>query len=991
MGKLEKELRDKILRISAASDPDTIPPTHVSEPIDLLRRLVDIRTSEDIFRSDELFASDEDLLSAANSCIRALYFSTPLQAGHRILLTYLYHWSDDLFKISLADYDEDEATATTIVNNFQFVGDVLTDLEDTNGNVIGKIFASVSGYSGAVYQADMAAVRMPYCNEICWNLNQAKMLDTKISTLAAKQGLLEADLDALGPKLGEPQAIPLGGYQQRIDLSVGIGNTVSLTPVSSSYSYSIADIAEGDTLIISGTGASVPRLWGIIDSQNKLLAVADANATATNLRMTAPQNAAKLIINDNSGSTSYVISAADKKVVLISDIVNSISEGGDNVPASASLTKQLGQDLMNLYAIAGALADTTTLTWAADANRTSVEYNFVKGRKYALLFSFSGFAANDASQFYALYGRKGAIVKMTWSRNNYNPFTSPLIFVAEEDMDSIDIYFASLFTASSSKIITMKVATIVSSGSQDEGGGEGGDETTDDEIIRMITGLYHRESFKSGADGVSFDLTFDTPTSSFILRVDQIVGSTEKFLIQQIDTSDVATNYKVNQSLDTDIPVSIAPATYPKMRIYAGKSYGTPTYTQEQTNFVLSLMTNDKGVDGRIADTNKDVKNIGDTITTYDGVSFKKSYNAVSGSGISYSDFNIVYPSKQNDILKIDLRARTLANVSLYYKATSSSSWTSTGSYVRTDRSLYIKLDSDVYAYGFYTQASNVTATEQIEVSIIALNKYGMFRQANPLMGKNIVMFGDSITQLPNTGSTRGYGIPELLAFMTGANVYRVAIGGTKLARSSAELPASVESHDDASKCYQICSLVEGLVTGNLTRQAQAISEYLGDSFTADVTLPIMQALDLDKIDIITIFGGTNDCTSGVQLGSASDTTPTTIYGAINYMVNLIHTNFPKIKIFIFTPIPRQFDKNDATTWSDGYTPHSGGILLPQYAETIAAAAKKNHIPVCDLYWGMGWNKYNFHAFCASNDLTHPRFGFDKLAEKMAAFIKANI
>lgn len=201
MGKLEKELRDKILRISAASDPDTIPPTHVSEPIDLLRRIVDIRTSEDIFRSDELFASDADLLSAANSCIRALYFSTPLQSGHRILLTYLYHWSDNLFKISLADYDEDEATATTIVSEFQFVGDVLTDLEDTNGNVIGKIFASVSGYSGSVSQADMAAVRMPYCNEICWNLNQAKMLDTKISSLQSQASGVRQDLDALQEEL----------------------------------------------------------------------------------------------------------------------------------------------------------------------------------------------------------------------------------------------------------------------------------------------------------------------------------------------------------------------------------------------------------------------------------------------------------------------------------------------------------------------------------------------------------------------------------------------------------------------------------------------------------------------------------------------------------------------------------------------------------------------------------------------------------------------
>ena len=54
-------------------------------------------------------------------------------------------------------------------------------------------------------------------------------------------------------------------------------------------------------------------------------------------------------------------------------------------------------------------------------------------------------------------------------------------------------------------------------------------------------------------------------------------------------------------------------------------------------------------------------------------------------------------------------------------------------------------------------------------------------------------------------------------------------------------------------------------------------------------------------------------------------------------------------------------------------------------------ASKKNHIPVCDLYYGMGWTKYNFATFCTAADKTHPRNGFDVLAEKMAAFISANM
>ena len=72
-----------------------------------------------------------------------------------------------------------------------------------------------------------------------------------------------------------------------------------------SYAYAVVDCVEGDAFTISGSGGGSPRLWCFIDSSGNSLAVSDISATASNLVLIAPKNAAKLIINDNSGSESF--------------------------------------------------------------------------------------------------------------------------------------------------------------------------------------------------------------------------------------------------------------------------------------------------------------------------------------------------------------------------------------------------------------------------------------------------------------------------------------------------------------------------------------------------------------------------------------------------------------------------------------------------------------------------------------------------------------
>lgn len=89
-----------------------------------------------------------------------------------------------------------------------------------------------------------------------------------------------------------------------IDLDYSIGDTVSMIPNYTTYwfRYCIYDCEENDIFIINARGGSTPRVWAFIDSDNKLLDIAEVSTSGAlqdNLLLKAPKNAAKIIINDS--------------------------------------------------------------------------------------------------------------------------------------------------------------------------------------------------------------------------------------------------------------------------------------------------------------------------------------------------------------------------------------------------------------------------------------------------------------------------------------------------------------------------------------------------------------------------------------------------------------------------------------------------------------------------------------------------------------------
>lgn len=88
------------------------------------------------------------------------------------------------------------------------------------------------------------------------------------------------------------------GTNKYINTSVDIGTIVDVTPIPyKHYGYAIVECSPLERYIISGRGGSSSRLWAVLDSNYRLLAVANRNEDVISKVITIPELGHYLIIN----------------------------------------------------------------------------------------------------------------------------------------------------------------------------------------------------------------------------------------------------------------------------------------------------------------------------------------------------------------------------------------------------------------------------------------------------------------------------------------------------------------------------------------------------------------------------------------------------------------------------------------------------------------------------------------------------------------------
>lgn len=291
---------------------------------------------------------------------------------------------------------------------------------------------------------------------------------------------------------------------------------------------------------------------------------------------------------------------------------------------------------------------------------------------------------------------------------------------------------------------------------------------------------------------------------------------------------------------------------------------------------------------------------------------------------------------------------------------------------------------------------SNITG---VEIDLSKVNKYltntktindCVYDNAKPLAGKTIVCFGDSITMYRDAN---GCSYPDYIAQRTGANVINVGVGGAQL-RQRGTPTLTPSGTDECYRALDICNMVHAACTQNFDYQDAAVA-VLGDVVNyrrAKKSVYRLKEVDWSTVDAVTVLGGINDWNvSNNYAGQSGSVDVNYTLGAINKIIQELLETYPKLSIYWFTPVVHWADENERTdaNWGDNDTKDGRVMTVKQWAATIENEVVLQHIPCCDLYNTLGWNKYNFEQYFHA-DGTHPNKGYKEMGEKIAAFIISN-
>ena len=231
------------------------------------------------------------------------------------------------------------------------------------------------------------------------------------------------------------------------------------------------------------------------------------------------------------------------------------------------------------------------------------------------------------------------------------------------------------------------------------------------------------------------------------------------------------------------------------------------------------------------------------------------------------------------------------------------------------------------------------------------------------LHGKTVVCFGDSLFGMYRDETSA----PARIAEHTGATVYNVGFGGTRMS-----------VHPTAGYAeFSMWALAKAIAEGNWTSQNAAASK--GSDYFAE-QLEVLKSIDFSAVDMAVIHFGTNDFQGGVALDDEEGSNNyNSICGALRYSLVKLLTAYPKLRIFVSVPVFRYWTADDGTVIYSGTYTNSNGITLPQVCSALAAVAREYGIPVLDGYHAMGINPINAAGFYNDgvhhNELGRERFG----------------
>ncbi len=232
-----------------------------------------------------------------------------------------------------------------------------------------------------------------------------------------------------------------------------------------------------------------------------------------------------------------------------------------------------------------------------------------------------------------------------------------------------------------------------------------------------------------------------------------------------------------------------------------------------------------------------------------------------------------------------------------------------------------------------------------------------------PLQGKEIALVGDSIF-----GNFRDEtGIPSIVGKITGAKVYNLGLGGTRMSGRN-------DSNSQAQYWdkFSFCRIVDYIETGDFSPMRNALPNmssalpYFGEVIT------MYENMNWLKISILVIEYATNDATGGNVIYDSEN--PNNLYAfnnAYRYSIEKLLTLYPHLRIIIVTPAWRFWNDSEGNYIYDSDTHVIAGQKLTDFVRCDEEIAENYHIGLINSYKLLGANKFTRLQYFNPTDGTH--------------------
>ena len=234
---------------------------------------------------------------------------------------------------------------------------------------------------------------------------------------------------------------------------------------------------------------------------------------------------------------------------------------------------------------------------------------------------------------------------------------------------------------------------------------------------------------------------------------------------------------------------------------------------------------------------------------------------------------------------------------------------------------------------------------------------------SKPLQGKEIALVGDSIF-----GNFRDEtGIPSIVGKITGAKVYNLGLGGTRMSGRN-------DSNSQAQYWdkFSFCRIVDYIETGDFSPMRNALPNmssalpYFGEVIT------MYENMNWLKISILVIEYATNDATGGNVIYDSEN--PNNLYAfnnAYRYSIEKLLTLYPHLRIIIVTPAWRFWNDSEGNYIYDSDTHVMAGQKLTDFVRCDEEIAENYHIGLINSYKLLGANKFTRLQYFNPTDGTH--------------------